>query len=148
MEFQHLDIPKTLHVLRVNLHAGLPVRRFPECKEGQGLQRVVGDDLFSTFRKLPQERHHQAKVIIPVTIRDGEAFPEEAKNIQAANFADFVIIGQGFKETKRYSEFQEALKAFSERVAQLVSEAPAFQPWPIFEKHPPDEEPEITQETL
>ncbi len=90
----------------------------------------------------------QAKVLIPAAIHDGDGFPAEARSLQTANFSDFVIVGDGFKTTKKYSDFQDELKKFSKRVAQLICKVPTFQEWPIVEKNPPGGEPELCQVTL
>jgi hypothetical protein len=97
---------------------------------------------------LERGRNANAKVVIPASVHDGEAFPEEARNIQAADFSSYVIVGPGFAETKRYTEFQEHLKEFSKRVAKLVHDAPNFAAWPVVEKSVPGEEPEIQQQVL
>ena len=97
---------------------------------------------------LERSRTEKAKVLIPAAVHDGEAFPDEARNIQIADFADFVIVGPGFRETKKFMMLQEKLTKFSLRVAELVSLAPAFKEWPIVEKAAPAQPPTVTQRTL
>jgi hypothetical protein len=92
---------------------------------------------------LERGKTNNARVLVPVSIHDLEPFPEEAQNLQTVNFTDFVIVGNGFKETKKYSDFQDELKKFSKRVAQLICKVPTFQEWPIVEKNPPGGEPEL-----
>jgi hypothetical protein len=88
------------------------------------------------------------KVLVPISIHDGESFPPEAKDIQSADFADYVIIGDGFKETRKYGTFQEELKKFSARVAQLVKDAPDYHDWPLVDDQMEQAPPVIAQQTI
>lgn len=91
----------------------------------------------------------QARVLLPVSIHDGEAFPDDIReNLQFESFSEFVTVGEGFKTTKRYSDFQDLLKVFSKRVAELVCKAPPFEAWPLVEKKIFNEQPEVPQQTL
>lgn len=90
------------------------------------------------------------KLLIPASIYDGDGFPTDIKkNLQFEDFSTFVIVGEGFKLTKKYSEFQEQLKEFSRRVAELVCNAPAFEEWPLIEMTVGGAPaPEVEQQTL
>jgi TIR domain-containing protein len=97
---------------------------------------------------LDRNKKKNAKVLMPLSIHDGDGFPEDARNIQDGDLADYVIVGEGFKETKKYADFQAALKDFSVRVAELVSKAPDFEEWPVIEKTTPGETPTVPQQNL
>ena len=73
----------------------------------------------------------QRRLVVPISVHDGEAFPADAKGLQASSFSDYVIIGAAFRETKLYVEFQQRLKVFAQKVAQAVRDAPAFADWSI-----------------
>ena len=70
-------------------------------------------------------------LVIPMRVHDGESFPKPAKDLQAPDFSDFVIIGPGFKQTKAYPEFQQKLRGFARAVAKGVAQAPAFADFPL-----------------
>ncbi len=89
-----------------------------------------------------------SKVLIPVSIYDGEAFPKVARNIQSADLSDYVLVGKGFKDTERYIYFQEKLKTLSKDVAARIGAAPQYCDWPIEEKTVAESEPEIGQKML
>jgi hypothetical protein len=97
---------------------------------------------------LARAKSKTAKVLVPVSIHDGAAFPEEVRQIQVGNLASFVVVGEGFKSTKSYSSFQTELKALSKRVATLVAKAPPFEDWQVIDRYPPGAEPEIAQQTI
>jgi hypothetical protein len=88
------------------------------------------------------------KVVVPVSIYDGEAFPKEVRDIQSSDLSNFVIVGKGFIVTERYVDFQDKLRQLSKDVATRIFEAPAFADWPIDDKTAPIDEPEIRQQTL
>jgi TIR domain len=88
------------------------------------------------------------KVLVPVSIYDGEAFPKDARNIQSADLSQYVLVGKGFKDTERYIEFQDKLKTLSKDVAERIGAAPDYCDWPIEEKTVAEAEPEIKQKTL
>jgi hypothetical protein len=91
-------------------------------------------------------RNH--KVLVPVSIHDGKGFPQDAKNIQAADLHDYVVVGEAFKVTAGYVKFQKEVQALAERVAMLVAGAPPHQMWPIVAKIAPGGDPQIPQQTL
>jgi hypothetical protein len=102
---------------------------------------------FHTFWERGKSK--KARVLVPASIYDGEAFPSDVKgNLQFEDFSEFVIVGEGFKLTKKYSDFQDVLKQFAKRVAELVAKAPTFETWPVVEKAVLEEAPEVPQQTL
>jgi hypothetical protein len=88
------------------------------------------------------------KVLVPVSIYDGEAFPQEVREIQNSDLSKYVIVGEGFTLTKGYVDFQEKLKQLSSDVAVRIFEAPPYSDWPIEDKTAPPGEPDIPQQTL
>jgi hypothetical protein len=76
-------------------------------------------------------------LIAPVRFHDGEYFPEEAANVQWADFANYTATTPAFWQSQRAVEFEEVLKRFASSVAGLVRRAPPFQPdWPVVEACP------------
>lgn len=67
-------------------------------------------------------------LILPVIVHDGESFPEFAKRMQSLNCKDFARIGEGFKKTERYVEFQDRIIPWSREVANIITHAPTWQP--------------------
>ncbi len=67
-------------------------------------------------------------LIVPVTIQDGDIFPEYAKKIQSAPWHRFARDGNGFKETRRYVEFQDEMLDWVEDVARAIKSAPPWNP--------------------
>ena len=96
---------------------------------------------FASFQK-------RGKVVIPVSIYDGDAFPAYVKEIQAANLSEYVIVGEGFRRTERYVQFQDKLKQLSKDVARLLKQAPKYSDWEVVETYPDGEEPDIPLHTL
>lgn len=87
-------------------------------------------------------------LVVPVTVHDGEAFPDPARASQVADLREFVIIGEGFKRTERYVDFQDRLRQLAARVAKVVCEAPAISAWPIAEPRAVPDEPAILMPRL
>ena len=76
-------------------------------------------------------------LIAPVRFHDGEYFPEEAANVQWADFAGYTATTPVFWQTQRAVEFEDVLKRFASSVAGLVRRAPPFQSdWPLVEARP------------
>jgi hypothetical protein len=88
------------------------------------------------------------KVLVPVSIYDGEAFPKEVQEIQKSDLSQYVIVGEGYVKTARYVDFQDKLRELSRDVAVRISEAPLYSDWPIEDKTAPPGEPDIPQQRL
>ncbi|HZI19738.1 MAG TPA: toll/interleukin-1 receptor domain-containing protein [Pyrinomonadaceae bacterium] len=65
-------------------------------------------------------------LVIPVSVHDGESFPDYARAIQIMDWGRYARVGEGFKRTEAYVEFQEKVSDFANDVAQAVKNAP---PW-------------------
>jgi len=73
-------------------------------------------------------------LVAPIRFHDGEHFPEEAKKVQYADFADFTSTSPAFWQTQRAVDCESLLKNFAPSVANLVKRVPPFQPdWPVVE---------------
>lgn len=78
-----------------------------------------------------RQKSTQRVLVLPLSVHDGESFPNEARGLQAQNFSDYVLIGAAFRETRLYVEFQQRLKQFAQKVALAVRDAPPFDDFPI-----------------
>ncbi|MBI1929730.1 toll/interleukin-1 receptor domain-containing protein [Candidatus Poribacteria bacterium] len=65
-------------------------------------------------------------LIIPVTVSNGEHFPNYAKQIQYFDCRRFARVGEGFKKTERYVEFQDEMDRWVPEVAKVINQTP---PW-------------------
>jgi hypothetical protein len=63
-------------------------------------------------------------LIVPVTLHDGDRFPPYAKAIQYADWNKYARVGDGFKKTERYVEFQDRICDWAENVASAIQLAP------------------------
>ncbi len=76
-------------------------------------------------------------LVAPITVHDGERFPQEAKEIQQENFAAYYSPATAFWKTQKASELSDKIKGFAEKVARIVRHAPPFDPkWPVVEADP------------
>jgi hypothetical protein len=73
------------------------------------------------------------KLVVPLSVHDGDSFPQEAQELQAIDISDFVIPGEGFKKTEDYPLFQKRLKSLAITVAQCVNQAPEFADFAVSE---------------
>lgn len=88
-------------------------------------------------------------LVIPMSVHDGEAFPSLAKNLQAPDFSEFVIVGPAFREMRAYPTFQQKVRAFAGTVARRVAHAPPFADFPLAPAAtPPASAPQIPQQRL
>jgi hypothetical protein len=71
-------------------------------------------------------RNRPGGLVIPVSVHDGEKFPDYARSIQFPDWRRYARVGEGFKKTEAYSEFQEKVSEFADAVARAVENAP---PW-------------------
>ncbi len=63
-------------------------------------------------------------LIVPVTLHDGARFPTYAKSIQYADWTKYARVGDGFKKTERFVEFQDQIIEWAEDVALAINGAP------------------------
>lgn len=65
-------------------------------------------------------------LVVPVNVSDGQSFPNFAQDIQYFDCREYVIDGQGFKQTQLYVELQQQIREWADDVAKTISQAP---PW-------------------
>ncbi len=63
-------------------------------------------------------------LVIPVNVFDGDNFPEFTKNIKWLDCKNFTRVGEGFKKTERYVDFQDLLIRWVDDVANSIKNAP------------------------
>jgi hypothetical protein len=66
-------------------------------------------------------------LVVPVSVHDGDRFPDYAQAVQFANWVQFARIGEGFKKTESFVEFQDQLDRFASDVAAAITGAPPWQ---------------------
>lgn len=70
-------------------------------------------------------------LVAPIRFHDGEHFPEEAREVQMADFREHTSLLEAFWETRDARALEKLIQGFSSDVAKLVKNAPAFDPtWP------------------
>lgn len=67
-------------------------------------------------------------LIVPVSVQDGDKFPEYAKDIQYKNWQNFARVGKGFRDSPRYTDFQDKMIDWVEEVARAIENAPDWDP--------------------
>src|SRR6266404_3089841 len=65
-------------------------------------------------------------LVIPVAVHDGEKFPDYARSIQYLPWTRYARVGDGFKRTEIYVEFQEKVSSFADDVARAIDNAPSW----------------------
>ena len=63
-------------------------------------------------------------LIVPVTLHDGDRFPNYARAVQYADWIKYARVGEGFKKTERYVEFQDRISDWADDVARAINAAP------------------------
>ena len=65
-------------------------------------------------------------LIVPICVFDGQHFPEFAKEIQYGDCRDYARVGEGFKKTTRYIEFQDHLVGWTRDIVESINAAPEW----------------------
>jgi hypothetical protein len=77
------------------------------------------------------------KLILPVSIHDGEHFPDETTNIRIMGLQEYSSTSNAFWNTAKSVELEEMIKIFAREVGIAVLSAPEFDPkWPFEECEP------------
>ena len=63
-------------------------------------------------------------LVIPLNVSDGYYFPNYTKDIQYFDCRNYIYSGSGFKDSKRYIEFQQKIRDWVEDVALSIKLAP------------------------
>jgi hypothetical protein len=73
------------------------------------------------------------RVIVPISVHDGQSFPQAARDMNYLDLSSYMIVGEGFRKSEKYVTFQETLKNLADSVAHAVKSAPTFADWPVDE---------------
>lgn len=65
-------------------------------------------------------------LLAPISVFDGNFFPDKARKIQWLDCHNYWVVGEGFSRTERYVEYQDKLRRWSSQVATVIQQAP---PW-------------------
>lgn len=65
-------------------------------------------------------------LIIPVTVFDGECFPQFAQEIEYLDCKEYLRVGEGYKKTEKYVEFQDLLSEWTIDVSKAINNAPTW----------------------
>lgn len=75
--------------------------------------------------------------IVPVTFRDGDDFPNDAKSTQQHGFHDFAYTAPAFRNSSRFIDFENEVKKLSTRLRRVIDDAPPWESrWPVLEPEP------------
>ena len=91
---------------------------------------------------------NDGRLILPLRFHDGEWFPDDAKAIQCLDVSSCTSTLPAFWDTDRAVELENTIKQFTARVADVVINAPPYDPeWPTKDADP-IEPPKITLKRL
>ena len=65
-------------------------------------------------------------LVFPVVVHDGEHFPDYAQRTQFFDCREYAVVGQGFKKTESYIEFQTGMRDWTTEVAESLRKAPEW----------------------
>lgn len=83
--------------------------------------------MLNRWQRINHELKDKTKgLVVPVSVHDGDSFPSYAKKVQYKDWKLFARLGDGFKKTERWIEFQDQISAWTEDVARAINNAP---PW-------------------
>lgn len=66
-------------------------------------------------------------LVAPLNVFDGQYFPKKARQVQWLDCKRFWVVGDGFRKTERYIEFQDVLRTWADDIAMIISNAPDWQ---------------------
>ena len=75
-------------------------------------------------------------VLLAASVHDGKSFPTKAAARQRLDFSPYVLFGPALINSKKYEDFQVAVKLLAHYVALSVQSAPPFESWPLAEDVP------------
>lgn len=67
-------------------------------------------------------------IVVPVNVFDGDFFPDAARKIEWLDCRDYWLIGEGFKKTEKYIQYQDLLRKWAVDAAKAIAAAPAWNP--------------------
>lgn len=65
-------------------------------------------------------------LVLPVRVFDGDYFPEAARQVQSLDCIPYFIVGDGFRRSELYVQFQQTLARWATEVAAAIEQAPAW----------------------
>jgi hypothetical protein len=65
-------------------------------------------------------------LVLPISLFDGEHFPQITREIQTLDCRKYFIVGDGFKKTELYGQFQAEVLNWSGGVAAAIDRAPRW----------------------
>jgi hypothetical protein len=65
-------------------------------------------------------------LILPLKVFDGQYFPQDALDIECLDCRDYLRIGEGYRYTPRYIEFQDLLLRWATSAAHAIENAPRW----------------------
>lgn len=84
---------------------------------------------------------HVRNMVAPLSVHDGESFPEAARALQRMDMDKFYYHGGALRTSDRFILFQESMKRFSALTAQKIVKAPPWEDWQLIEDDPQDPPP-------
>jgi hypothetical protein len=70
--------------------------------------------------------NNPAGLILPVKVHDGDSYPPYARSVQCENWIQYAKVGEGFRKTEQFAEFQEKMSKWTETVARTIDLAPEW----------------------
>lgn len=67
-----------------------------------------------------------AGLILPLKVFDGQHFPQDALDVECLDCRDYLRIGEGYRYTPRYVEFQDSLLKWATSAARAIAHAPEW----------------------
>ncbi len=84
------------------------------------------------------------RTVFGASWHDGNSFPADAQGLQMINLSKFALLsGDSLRGVRSYQQFLTAVQLLARNVADAVSQAPAFQDWPIDNGPTPGPAPDI-----
>jgi hypothetical protein len=80
-------------------------------------------------------------LVLPASVHDGDTFPDEARDTQYHKFNDFFKSCPIFWKEQGALQFEDQLKAFSMRLAQMIMQSPPFEDFDVIEAGASDLQP-------
>lgn len=62
-----------------------------------------------------------SRKILPIMLQEG-TYPEPSYTLQLLNFSEFLIVGEGFKKSPLYVDFQRQVKELAVRIVSIINE--------------------------
>jgi TIR domain len=77
------------------------------------------------------------RVLLAANFHDGLSFPPKAAARQRIDFSPYTLFGSALVNSRKYEDFQAAVKLLAQQVAIAIRDAPPFEVWPIADEITP-----------